>query len=142
MNFPQTIEKPREQPPNKAIGKVLSMFLNMKLQRAPAHVLHHHVHGLVGAEKIFHAHNIGMRNRCQRTAFLKKTFQAMAKYGKVFVRVDLHLGTGHADNQRGGQILLDRHRRTALVPRQIDNRKPARGQQLFNGVTVEAVTVG
>ena len=142
VNFAQAVQQMREQAADETFGEFVAVALHMKLQRAPAHVLHDHVNGFIGTEKILHADDIGVRNRRQRATFLKKTFEAVPEHSEVFVGIDFDFCTVDADYQRGRQIFLDRHRDAVFIPCQIDDRKPARGQQLFDCVIVELIPVG
>ena len=116
----------REQAAHKTVREVMTVTLDVKLQRAATYVLHDHVHRFVGAKKILHAHDVGMGNCRQRPAFLKEAFESVAKHRKVFVGINFYFSTADANHQRGRQILLDRYWRTTFVASEVDDRKPTR----------------
>jgi hypothetical protein len=53
------------------------------LQRVAGLVGHHHVHGVVGAEEVQHAHHVRMGDAGQRPALLEKALQADAEHRQV-----------------------------------------------------------
>ena len=115
-----------EQAAHKTIGEFMPVALNVKLQCAATHVLHHHVNRFIGAEEILHAHDVGVGNRRQRTAFLKKTLESMTKNGEILFGIYFHFRTADPNHQRGRQVFLDRHGQPVVIAPKIHNRKPAR----------------
>ena len=75
----------------KRFGELVAVPLDVELQRAAAHVLHHHVAGLVGAEEILHAHHVRVRDHRERAALLEEALQAVAEDGQVGLVGELHL---------------------------------------------------
>ena len=58
VHLAQPVQQMHEHVPDEALGHLVLAHLDLLLQRAPALVAHHHVHGLVGAEEIQHAHDV------------------------------------------------------------------------------------
>jgi len=120
---------------------LVPVALNVKLQGASAHILHDHVDGFIGAEKILHTDDVWMRDQRQRAAFFEEALQTVAEHGKVLVGVDAHIRAVRAHHQRGGQILLNGIRCTGFIMRQIDNRKPARRKDLVDRVVLQLIAL-
>ena len=126
VDFAQAVEQMGEQTAHKAVGKLLAVALNVKLQGASAHVLHDHVDRFIGAEKILHAHDVGMGNRGERPALFEKTLQPVAKHRQVFIGIYFDFSAVYTNDESCRQVLFDRHRRTAFIAPQVDDRKTAR----------------
>jgi hypothetical protein len=76
--------------PDERLRELVAMALDVELQRAAAHVLHHHVAGLVGAEEVLDPHHVRVRDQRERAAFLEEALEPVA------------------DRPRGWQIVGDR----------------------------------
>ena len=137
MDFAQTVEQAREYVADEGFADGALVLADVLLQGAAAFVLHDHVHRVVGAEEVEHAHDVGMVQVGQGAAFLEKALHAMAKGRQVFLgdgRGDL---PGAAQCQRIGQVFLDRHRLVVLVVGQIDDREAAERKLPRDAVAVE-----
>jgi hypothetical protein len=62
VHLAQPVHEVREDAPDEPFGELVAVALDVELQRAAAHILHHHVAGLVGAEEILDADHVGMRD--------------------------------------------------------------------------------
>ena len=60
MDFAQAVEQAREHHADELLADIAAVLHHMLAQGAAAFVLHHHVDGRIGAEKIEHAHHIRM----------------------------------------------------------------------------------
>ena len=130
-----------EHTPNKTFGEFMTMALDMKLQGASTHILHDHVNGFIGAEKVFHPHNIGVTNRGERAAFFKKTLEPVTKHRQIFIRIDLYISTVATNHECRRQVFLDGYRCAVFIARQIHNREPTRRKHFFDRVVLQLVTV-
>ena len=118
------------------------LHLDLLLQRAPALVAHHHVDGLVGAEEIQHADDVGMVDLGERAAFLEKALHPVAERGEVLDRARAHDVALGAQHQRRRQVFLDRDRGAGLVERAIDDRKAAAADLPVDPVVQQLVSAG
>ena len=109
----------------KPLRHLVLPHLDLLLQRAPALVAHHHVHRLVGAEEIQHAHDVRMVDLGERPALLEEALHAVAERRQVLGRAradDVALGAQH---ERRRQVFLDGDRRAVLVEGAVDDREAA-----------------
>jgi hypothetical protein len=81
MHFAQPLSNWMKTRAERFPASVLVLADDMPLQGFALLVLHHHVDGVVGAEKIHHLDHIRMANAGQRAAFLEETLHAVAKRG-------------------------------------------------------------
>ena len=125
MHLAQAVHKLHEHVADKVFLDFAAALDDVLLQAAPALVLHHHVNGFVGAEKIDHAHHVRMRDARQRAALLEKTLKAVTEQVLVLWRNGRHDLAIAAQRQAGRQVFLDRDRATIFIVGQIDDRKPA-----------------
>jgi hypothetical protein len=143
MHVTQAIQQIRKHPPDEAFADGAAIGLDMLLQGLAALEAHHHVDGVVGAEEVGHADDVGMVDARQRPALLEKTLHAVAEDVVVLVRAGLHddrsLGAQH---QLARQVFLDRHRLVVVVTRQIHHAEAAAADLAHDGVFVQPVAVG
>jgi len=99
---------------------------NVIVQCAAALVAHHEIDRLVGAKEIEHAHDIGMRQAGERTAFLEEGFHADAEGRQVLLRDARIRLAVRAQGERRGQVLLDRDRRLILIMSEYTTRSRRR----------------
>src|SRR5665213_2020885 len=124
VHFAQAVEQMHEHVAHEALGHLVLAHLDLLLQRAPALVAHHHVHRLVGAEEIEHAHDVRMVDLGERAALLEETLHPVAERREILGGARAHDVALGAQHQRRRQVFLDGHRRAGLVERTVDDRKP------------------
>jgi len=113
------------------------MLSDVVTQRLAGLETHHQIYGFVGAEEIQHANHIGVVQAGKRAAFFEKKLQAMIEVRLVLgrdVRRDLSLG---AQRQRIGHVLLDSHRGSGRVMRQVDDGKATDRKLSFDAVAFQ-----
>jgi len=142
MNLAQPVHQVREDAPDEPLGELVAVALDVELERAAAHVLHHHVAGLVGAEEILDADHVGVRDHRQRPPLLEEALEAVAEDGLVGLFAEHHFHSVGAQLQRRRQVFLDRERRVLLVAREIDDAEPARRKRLLDAIAVQHVAGG
>ena len=137
MHFAQAVEQLGEHVAQEILGDHRPVLLDQLLQCAPVLVFHHHVDGVVGAEKVEHPNDVGVRKACQRAPFLEEALHPVAEGGHVLVADQRADRAFAAQGQRVGQIFLDGDELAVLVGRQIDDGKPAQRKLAFDPVGVE-----
>ena len=142
MHFAQPVQQVHEHVPDEALGHLVLPHLDLLLQRAPALVAHHHVHGLVRAEEIQHAHDVRVVDLGERAALLEEALHPVPERRQVLGRAradDVALGAQH---QRRRQVFLDGDRRAVLVERAIDDREAAAADLPVDPVVEQLVAAG
>ena len=142
MHFAQPVHEVREDAADERLGELVAVALDVELQRPAAHVLHHHVAGLVRAEEILHAHHVRVRDHRERPALLEEALEAVAEHRQVRIVGDLHLDPVVAQRHRRGQVLLDRVRDVLVVAGEVDDAEAAGRQRLFDAIAVQHVAGG
>ncbi len=142
MNLAQAVEQAGEQAANEAFRDFPAMRLDEFLKGAAVLVLHHHVHGFIGAEEIKHANHVRVRQAGQGAAFLEEALHAVAE-GALVIGRDQRLDFPFAaQGEAVGQIFLDRDTIAFAVGRQIDDRKTAQRKLTGYRVFLQLVAGG
>ena len=142
MDLTQAVEHLGEYVADEVLGHHRPIFLNQVLQRTPVLVLHDHVDGIVGTEEIEHPDDIGVREAGQGPPFFEETLHAVAEGRQVFFRNDRCRSSFAAQREGVGQILLDRDTLLFTVGRDVNDRKAAHGELMFDTVFVDLETGG
>ena len=142
VHLAQAVQQMHEHVPDEALGHLVLAHLDLLLQRAAALVAHHHVHRLVRAEEVQHAHDVRVVDLRERAAFLEEALHAVAERRQVLGRRGAHDVALGAQHQRGRQVLLDRDRRAGLVERAVDDRKAAAADLPVDPVVQQLVAAG
>ena len=112
------------------------------LQRVARFVGHHHVDGLVGAEKIEHPHDVGVGDQGQRPPLLEKALQTDAKHRQIGLGNHGNELARLAQSQGAGQVFLDGDSVAFIVIRQVNNTEPAGRNFLYNAISSNFQAVG
>ena len=103
--------------------------------------MHHHVNGVVIAEEIGHAHDIGVLDLGERRRLLEKALDADAKGRGGFTGERLDGGAVAARGLVRRHVLLDDHALVAAgVDREIDDTETTDTEHLGEAVVVQQVT--
>ena len=139
VNLAQPVHQVHEDAAHEVLGELGAIPLHVELQRAAAHVLHDHVDGLVGAEEVLHAHDVGVRDHGERPPLLEEALEPVPEDREVRLVVDAHFGAVGAQGDGGGEVFLDDEGRAALVVGEVDDAETAGGERLLDAVAVEDV---
>ena len=142
MHFAQAVEQLGEHVAQEILGDDRPVFLDHLLQGAPMLVFHDHIDRVIGAKKIQHANDIGVRQAGQGAALFKETLHAVAKCRHVLVR-DLRPDFAFAAQGQGvRQVFLDGDELAVFIGGQIDDGEPAERKLAFDPVGVELEACG
>ena len=114
--------------------------LDVRAQVLAGLVVHHHVDGVVFAEEVGDAHDVGVLDLGERGGLFEETLDAVAEGGGRFAGERRHR---HAVAARGlvrGQVFLDDHALvSARVDGEIDDAEAADAQNLGEAVVMQQV---
>ena len=142
MHLTQTVQHAGEHAAHEPLGQLAMVAPDMLLQGTAMLVFHHHVHRIVGAEKILHPHDVRVRQRGQGPAFLEKAFHAVAEGAQVVFgddRAGLAMGT---QGEGVGQVFLDGDFLAVRVASQVDDGKAAERELALDGVLFQRKAAG
>ena len=142
VHLAQAVQQVHEHVAHEPLGHLVLAHLDLLLQRAAALVAHDHVHRLVGAEEVQHAHDVRVIDLGERAAFLEEALHAVAERRQVLGRARAHDVAFGAQHQRRRQVFLDRDRPAVLVERAIDDRKAAAADLPVDPVVQQLVAAG
>ena len=130
VHLAQAVQQQREHVADEFLLDRSAAQLDVLLQRTPALVAHDHVHGLVGAKEIQHAHHVGVRQARERAAFLEEAPHAVAERREVLLGDRRQRIALVSQGELARKVFLDRNRLIVFVVGEVDDRKPPQDRTL------------